>query len=416
MSDRPPPDLKDRIARILREDRGRLIAALIRATGDFHLAEDALSDAFEKALQHWGRSGMPDRPDAWLLQVGRRQAIDRLRKQSRHAAQAGEIRRLMDEDQEAQGALPPEIPDDRLKLIFTCCHPALDPKSRVALTLRTVGGLTTRDIARAFLDSEIAMGQRLSRAKSKIAKAGIPYRVPDPPEWEERLGAVLTVIYLVFNEGWSAGPGEAPIRSTLCDEAIFLARLLLTLAPDDPEIEGLLALMLLTFARHGARLGPDGAVVTLDEQDRGLWNSAMIDEGLALLDRAVARGRPGAFQLQAAIGALHVQAASPAEVDWPQIALLYDRLAAVMPTPVVRLNRAVAHAEAGAPEAALSEIETLLPDLDLYQPFHAARADIAARLGQGDVARASYRAAIEMSRSDTEKRWLAARLARVRPD
>lgn len=403
------PDLRQTIQRIMREDRGRLLSALIRSLRDFDLAEDALSDATERALVHWGRSGLPDRPDAWLLQVARRAAIDRIRKAQRHAERTPDLTLLMEEDEASRAMEVPEIPDERLRLIFTCCHPALEEKTRVALTLRTVGGLTTREIARAFLDTEPAMGQRLSRAKAKIAAAGIPYAVPDRPDWDVRLNSVLTVLYLIFNEGWTAGPGEAPIRTALCDEAIWLARLMTRLAPDEPEIEGLLALMLLAHARHAARFDAAGAFRPLDEQDRALWDREMIAEGLAHLDTAVARRLPGPFQLQAAIGALHVQAENPEETDWQQIFLLYDRLAALAPSPVVRLNRAVALAETGALDRARRDVEALAKDLDGYQPFHAARADLARRAEDRETARAAYDRAIEMAASTPDRAWLRKR-------
>ena len=407
------PELGATIRRIMREDRGRLLAALIRSLGDFDLAEDALSEATEKALIHWGRTGLPDRPDAWLLQVARRAAIDRIRKAQRHAARIPDLTLLMDEDEAARAMDAPEIPDDRLRLIFTCCHPALEEKTRVALTLRTVGGLTTREIARAFLDTEQAMGQRLSRAKAKIAASGIPYSVPERADWDQRLNSVLTVLYLIFNEGWTAGPGEAPIREALCDEAIWLARLMTRLAPDEPEIEGLLALMLLAHARRAARFDAEGGFRPLDAQDRSLWDNAMMDEGLALLDIAVARRLPGPFQIQAAIGALHVQAETAETTDWPQILLLYDRLAALAPSPVVHLNRAVALAETGALDRACRALNALRDDLDSYQPFHAARADLARRAGDRETARAAYDRAIAMAASEADRGWLLAQRDRL---
>ena len=400
------PALAAQIDKIMRKDRGRLISALIRALGDFDLAEDALSDALEKARVHWGRNGLPDRPDAWLLQVGRRAAIDRLRKGQRLAALAPDITQLMEEDQENRLDAGQDIPDERLRLIFTCCHPALEEKTRVALTLRTVGGLTTKEIARGFLDSDVAMGQRLSRAKAKIGAAGIPYVVPERPDWDDRLQSVLTVIYLIFNEGWTAGPGEVPIRDTLCDEAIWLGRLMQRLAPDEPEIEGLLALMLLSHARRGARFSAAGAMVPLETQDRLLWDGDLRDEGLALLDHAVARRLPGPFQIQAAIGALHVQAAGGDKVDWPQIFLLYDRLYGLAPSPVVRLNRAVALAETGVLDGARRELTQLEADLATYQPFHAAKAGLARRAGDLVMAKVAYGQAIDLSTSDAEKSWL----------
>ncbi|MEO0944089.1 MAG: sigma-70 family RNA polymerase sigma factor [Pseudomonadota bacterium] len=400
--------LSARIHKIVREDRGRLLAALIRSLNNFDLAEEALQDALERAFVHWARSGMPDNPQAWLLQVARRAAIDRLRKTRRHAALAPEITRLMEEDEAASARDAPEIPDERLRLIFTCCHPALEKKTRVALTLRTVGGLTTREIARAFLDTETAMGQRLSRAKAKIAAAGIPFAVPEQSDWDSRLNSVLTVIYLIFNEGWTAGPGEAPVRVTLCDEAIWLGRLMISLAPDEPEIEGLLAGMLLAHARHAARFGESG-FVPLEEQDRALWNRDLIHEGLSILDRAVGRRLPGPFQIQAAISALHVNSDGPGHTDWPQILLLYDRLLALAPSPVVALNRAIALAETGALDRAWRDLRGLREALSDYQPYHAAVAELAARMGDMPVAAEAYDAAIRLSRSEQETVWLQER-------
>ena len=409
----PAPDLARRISKILREDRGRLLAALIRTLGQFDLAEDALQDALERALVHWARSGIPTRPDAWLLQVARRAAIDRLRRTQRFKGLTGDITRLMEEDEAARASQAPEIPDERLRLIFTCCHPALEEKTRIALTLRTIGGLTTKEIARAFLDTDTAMGQRLSRAKAKIAAAAIPYRVPDRTEWDTRLNSVLSVIYLIFNEGWTAGPGEEPVRTGLCDEGIWLARMLITLAPEDPEIEGLLALMLLARARQEARFDGTGVMISLDAQNRALWNRQMIDEGLALLDFAVARRLPGPFQLQAAISALHIQAETPADTDWSQILLLYNRLYALSPSPVIRLNRAIALAEADGLHAALRELEALQTDLADYQPYHAALAELSCRAGRNDTAELAYERAIDLSQSEAERNWLKNRRAKV---
>ncbi|CAN0595578.1 unnamed protein product, partial [Ectocarpus sp. 12 AP-2014] len=327
---------------------------------------DALSDAVERALVHWARSGLPDRPDAWLLQVARRAAIDRIRRGQRLAARAPDITRLMEEDGEARAAEAEDIPDERLRLIFTCCHPALEEKTRFALTLRTVAGLSTREIAHAFLDTESAMGQRLSRAKAKIGAAGIPYVVPEKAEWDSRLSPVLTVIYLIFNAGWSAVESDVLIKSSLCDEGIWLARLMIQLAPDEPEIEGLLAMMLLAHARAPARSATTGAMIALDEQDRALWDKTLIDEGLALLDNAMARHLPGPFQIQAAISALHVRASRPQDTDWDQILLLYTRLEALTPSPVVSLNRSVALAETGKLEAARRALDALETALSTY--------------------------------------------------
>ncbi len=402
-------DLTAEVARIMRNDRGRLLSALIRSLRSFDLAEEALQDAMERALVHWSRTGLPDRPDAWLLQVARRSAIDRLRKQKRHASAAPEVVRLMEEDEADRGMELPDIPDERLRLIFTCCHPALEEKTRVALTLRTVCGLTTREIARAFLDTEAAMGQRLSRAKAKIAAAGIPYVVPERTEWDGRLNSVLNVLYLIFNEGWTAGSGDEPIRTGLCDEAIWLTRLMVALAPNEPEIEGLLALMLVSHARRDARFDREQRMVPLGEQDRSLWHATQIEEGLAVLDRAVARRLPGPFQVQAAISALHVQAKTPEETDWPQILLLYDRLLALAPSPIVALNRAVAKAETGALAAARRDLAALAEALDGYQPFHAATAELARRARDTEAAKWAYAEAIRLSRSESERDWLRAR-------
>ena len=400
------PDLTARINTLMRQDRGRLLAALIRTLNDFDLAEEALSDATERALIHWARSGLPDRPDAWLLQVARRAAIDRIRRGQRFAARAPEITRLMEEDAQTRTTEPHEIPDERLRLIFTCCHPALEEKTRVALTLRTVAGLSTREIARAFLDTEAAMGQRLSRAKAKIAAAGIPYAVPEKSEWDTRLNPVLTVIYLIFNAGFGASGEDAMSKTNLCDEGIWLARLLIELAPNEPEIEGLLALMLLTHARAPARAENTGAMVPLDQQNRSLWDKDMISEGLALLDIAMARHLPGPFQIQAAISALHVRAVTPGETDWAQILLLYTRLEALTPSPVVSLNRCVALAETGKLAAARRALDALGGPLSNYQPYHAARAELARRGGDTKEARRAYDKAIELSSNESERAWL----------
>ena len=399
-------DVAQLVAQVVRSDRGRLMAALIARLRDFQLAEDALQDALEAALIHWGRAGLPASPQGWLLRVAQRKAIDRLRAAARNGRRIADLTLLAGE--EAAETAAEDIPDDRLRLIFTCCHPALDPKSRVALTLRTLGGLTTAEIARAYLDREPAMGQRLSRAKAKIAAAGIPFAVPGPDLWAERLGSVLTTIYLIFNEGYSASSGQVPLRTDLCEEAVFLARLLIVLRPDEPEIEGLLALMLLTHARRAARIA-QGTLVPLEAQDRRLWDAAMIGEGLDLLDRAMTRRAPGPFQIKAAIAALHVQAAPHGGTDWPQITLLYDSLLRMEPTPVVRLNRAVALAEAGALPAALREIETLAVALDAYPQFHAARADLLRRLGRGADSDAAFDRAIALAPTSADAAFLRAR-------
>ncbi len=405
---RTAPDLAAVLEQMMRSDRGRLLAALIGDLRNFDLAEDCLSEAMESALIHWGRTGTPDRPFAWLLRVARRKAIDRLRRHRRWAEREPDLMVLAQADDADTGNQMPEIRDDRLRLIFTCCHPALDQKSRVALTLRTLGGLTTAEIARAFLDNEAAMGQRLSRAKSKITAAGIPYRVPEGDELPERRDAVLAVIYLVFNEGYAATAGEGQLRAALCDEGVWLARMLDTLAPGDSEVMGLLSLMLTTHARRGARSAPDGSLVPLTAQNRALWDAGMIAEGLKILDLAIRADRPGPYQVKAAISALHVDTRNHSETDWPQIVQLYDTLLRYEPTAVVRLNRVVALAEAGHLADALAEMPTLSDDLDAYQPFHAAWADLLARADDPDAA-AEYARAIDLSGTEAERRFLIRR-------
>lgn len=391
----------------LRRDRGRLIAALVARTGDFQRAEDALQEAAASALVHWGRAGPPTRPDAWLLRAALRKAIDGFRRDRTARNHAGAMASIAAE--EADLADQADIPDDRLRLIFTCCHPALDPKSQVALTLRTVCGLTTSEIARAFLDAEPTMGQRLSRAKAKIAAARIPFAVPDPESWDSRLNAVLTTAYLIFTTGYTAGPGEP---RDLCAEAIFLTRLLAHLRPDEAEIEGALALMLLTDARRVARIGPDGATVPPVQQDRSLWKSAALHEGRAMLDQALSRRRPGPFQIKAAIAAC--QMADPAP-DWPQIAALYARLHDHEPTPVVALNHAVAVAEAGDLSRALALMAPLDQPLRDYQPYHAARAALLARAGRFADSRAAYDRAIATAPSPHDAAFLSKARADLPP-
>ena len=373
------------LATALAAGRGRILAAVIARTGDFQLAEDALQDAAASALVHWARSGPPRQPDAWLVQVAFRKAIDRLRQSKRDAEGAAALARLARDE---AGEDPEAIPDDRLRLIFTCCHPALEPKTRVALTLHSIAGLTTAQIAAAFLDAEPTMGQRLSRARAKMRTAGIPFSVPDPEDWDPRLNGVLAVIYLIFTTGYTAGPETG---RDLCEEAIFLARLLDALRPGEPETEGCLAQLLLTHARRAARTGPDGATVPPGKQDRSLWNAELAEEGRALLDQAIARRAPGPFQIKAAIAALN---AAPPPPDWPQIAALYTRLLDWEPTPVIQLNRAAALAQAGALDAAAEAIDALAPALDGYQPFHAARADLRLRQGRSAESIAEFDRAI----------------------
>jgi RNA polymerase sigma-70 factor (ECF subfamily) len=392
--------------RVMRADRGRLLSILAAGLRDLTLAEEVLQEAAVSALAHWGRAGLPAQPAGWLLQVARRKAIDRLRGAARDSRR-GQALAVLAADEAAPD--PQAIPDERLRLIFACCHPALEPKSRVALTLRTVCGLTTPDIARAFLDAEPTMGQRISRAKAKIAAAGIPFAIPEAERWPERLEAVLTTVYLIFTTGYVAGPDEP---RDLCREAEYLIRLIDRLHPDDPEIEGALAMMLLTAARRAARIGTDGASLPPAEQDRALWDAARLDEGRTILARAVARRRPGPFQIKAAIA--DCQMADPAP-DWPQIAALYGALLRFEPTPVVRLNAAVAVAEAGDPRRGLAMVEGLTADLADYQPFHAARAALLAMTGDAVGAAAAYRRAIATAPTPAEARFLTHRLAALKP-
>lgn len=399
------------LAALLREGRGRLLAALIAELRDFDLAEEALAEASAAALAHWAR-GMPRVPAAWLLQVARRKAVDRLRRNARWRAREEDLARLAAADEAASAEPPPEIADERLRLIFTCCHPALDEKSRIALTLRSLCGLSTGEIARAFLDREPAMGQRLSRAKAKILAAGIPYRVPGPEEFGPRLSAVLAVIYLVFNEGYAASTGTDLLRRDLCEEAIFLARMLAELQPEEPEVLGLLSLLLTSHARVAARLDGEGALVPLDRQDRSLWHPALLAEGIGVLDRAQRAGRTGPYQLKAAISALLMRPSDHASVDWAGVRDLHDALMVHEPTPVVALNRWVAAAEAGDLAGALMALEALAPALARYQPFHAARAELRDRAGHAGAGE-DFALALALSGSQAERQHLAQRLSEV---
>lgn len=397
-----PDGVTQALTEVMRADRGRILAALIARLRDFQAAEDALQEAAASALVHWTRSGVPERPDAWLIRVAFRKAIDRLRGASRDAAKVASLA-VLARDEATED--PEMIPDERLRLIFTCCHPALEPKSRVALTLRTIAGLTTAEIARAFLDNEATMAQRLTRAKAKIAAAGIPFAVPGPEDWADRLHSVLAVIYLIFNAGYTAGPDEP---RDLCAEAIYLARLILDLRPGEAEAEGCLALMLLTDARRGARRDAAGQVVALTDQDPGLWDSAARQEGLALIDAAMARAAPGPYQIKAAIAACHM---AKGGADWRQILGLYDSLLRWEPSPVVHLNRAVALAETGALPAALALLEGLEADLSAYQPYHAAKAELLRRAGAAEAARAAFDAAIRLAPSSADAAFLIKRRA-----
>ncbi|WP_374426863.1 RNA polymerase sigma factor [Tabrizicola sp.] len=390
------------LAQAMQQDRGRLLAALIARTGDFQRAEDALQDAAASALVHWGRAGVPASPTGWLLRAALRKAIDGYRRDTTLSRHREAIAVLAAE--EAAEPDPQAIPDDRLRLIFTCCHPALEEKSRIALTLRSLCGLTTAQVAAVFLDAEPTMGQRLSRAKAKIAAARIPFAVPEPEVLPERLNSVLTVVYLIYTAGYAQGPQTG---IDLCTEAIFLARLLVKLAPDQPEVEAALALLLLTQARAAARIGRDGLTLSPVDQDRSLWDLSQRDEGLALLDRAIARRAPGPFQLKAAIAALHAADGPP---DWPQIAALFARLRDFEPTPVVALNHAVALAEAGHVPLALAQARALSEALRDYQPFHAVLAELLARIGDVAPARDAYRRAIALATSPADRAFLTARL------
>jgi RNA polymerase sigma-70 factor (ECF subfamily) len=418
--------VNDAVAAAYADEWGRVVATLIRLTGDWDLAEECAQDAFTRALERWPRDGVPRRPGAWLTTTARNRAYDRLR---RSATEAAARRKLAALSRPAGGTMSGEVatsgdggggtqgddafPDDRLRLIFTCCHPALSREARVALTLRTLGGLTTGEIARAFLVSESTMAQRLVRAKNKISRAAVPFRVPPPAALPERTAEVLTVLYLLFNEGYGASAGDVPVRGELTGEAIRLTRMLAGLLPEDSEVQGLLALMLLHDARRAARTGPDGALVPLEDQDRAAWDRDRIAEGLSLLDEALDRRRPGTYQVQAAIAACHASARAAADTDWPQIALLYGELGRIAGGPVVELNRAAAVAMAQGPERGLALVDALVADGGLtgYFPLSATRADLLRRLGRWGEAVAGYREAVELAPTEAERRYLERRLS-----
>ena len=401
---------------VYRSDSRRVLATLIRLLGDFDTAEEAMHAAFAAAVEQWARDGLPANPRAWLVSAGRFKAIDGMRRRARFDASQEElVRQIEAAASDAAEREDQEVEDDRLRLIFTCCHPTLQPDAQVALTLREVCGLTTEEIARAFLATPPTLAQRIVRAKSKIRDAHIPYQVPELPELPERLEAVLRVIYLVFNEGYSASAGEALTRHDLSGEAIRLGRLLVELLPE-PEAMGLLALMLLQESRRAARSSPTGELILLDQQDRSLWRREQIAEGVALVQCALASRRFGPYTLQAAIAAVHAQAPAPAATDWAQIVGLYDALARADPSPVIQLNRAVAVAMRDGPAAGLTLIDAILArgDLDDYHLAHSARADLCRRLGRTAEARTSYERALALTRLEPERRFLERRLEELR--
>jgi RNA polymerase sigma-70 factor (ECF subfamily) len=423
-------DLKFVAERVFREESGRIVASLIRISGSFDLAEEAMQEAFAAALIHWPSRGVPDKPGAWIMAVAHRKLIDAVR---RSATRSEKHDALMQEAQRDSPSAPgtdgatnemsadysaadhADYPDDRLRLIFTCCHPALNREAQVALTLRTLGGLTTPEIARAFLLPEPTLAQRLVRAQKKIREANIPYEVPPLSALHERLDGVQSVLYLIFNEGYVSTGGASLVRAELCSEAIRLARILADLLPDEPENLGLVALMLLHDSRKLARASAGGDLITLEDQDRSLWNRAQIEEGIALVHRALMRRSPGPYQLQAAIAAVHCEAARPSETDWPQIASLYRELARITPTPVVVLNHAVAVAMSGGADGGLEKGLSMIDhlgsdgDLDEYYLFHAARADLLRRLNRYDEARDAYDRALAYVSNGVERNYLQRR-------
>jgi len=417
MSERSTEQTRELLDSLYRLDSGRILATLIRLLGDLDLAEEAMHEAFAAALSTWPQSGVPGNPRPWLISTARFKAIDTLRRRARFDKSQDELVRYL----EAQLSSPERsneedsLEDDRLRLIFTCCHPSLAPEAHVALTLREVCGLTTEEIARGFLITPRTLAQRIVRAKTKIRETQIPYEVPTPQELPQRLGAVLHVVYLVFNEGYSAAAGAEVTRAELTGEAIRLGRLLIELQPE-PEVIGLLSLMLLQESRHAARSSPTGELILLEHQDRSLWNREQIAEGLALLEQALSSNRFGSYTLQAAIAAVHAEAESVAATDWRQIVSLYDQLVRIQPSPVVQLNRAVAIAMCDGPEAGLTHIDALLEQGELanYYLAHSARADLYRRLGRKAEARSSYEKALALTQQEPERQFLQERIRQLR--
>ena len=415
-----PEELSKTIEILYRSESGRVLATLVRLLGDLDLAEESMHEAFAAALDTWTLAGIPDKPRPWLISTARFKAIDAMRRRARFDGVQRDLvayieSRVNNATSEYEGIGEEEIEDDRLRLIFTCCHPALSPEGQIALTLREVCGLTTEEIARAFLVTPATLAQRIVRAKAVIRDKAIPYQVPASQELSARLGAVLQVVYLVFNEGYSAAAGAEVTRAELTGEAIRLGRLLMELLPE-PEVIGLLALMLLQESRRAARTSPTGELILLDDQDRALWNREHIAEGMALVERALKSHRFGAYTVQAAIAAVHAEAETPAATDWPQIVALYNQLVRIQPSPVVYLNRAVAIAMRDGPEAGLAHIDAVLEDgeLENYPLAHSARADMYRRLGRTAEARASYEEALALTRQEPERQFLLERIRQVK--
>jgi len=415
MDDEANTSAREKVEAVYRSESRHVLATLIRLLGDFDAAEEALHEAFAAAMEQWSRDGLPANPRAWLVSTGRFKAIDGMRRRARHDASLAELAKQIDTTTETQSEREEEsIEDDRLRLIFTCCHPALKREAQMALTLREVCGLTTEEIARAFLSTPSALAQRIVRAKAKIRDARIPYEVPPPTEFPDRLDSVLHVIYLVFNEGYSASSGTVLTRADLSSEAIRLGRLLVQLLPE-PEVMGLLALMLLHESRRSARTSSTGELVLLEQQDRSLWNRDYITEGVVLIQRALASRRFGPYTLQAAIASVHAEASSAAETDWSQIVALYDLLSRVDPSPIIQLNRAVAVAMRDGPAKGLELVDALLKGDELadYHLAHAARADFFRRLGKNAEAHAAYEHALSLTKQEPEQRFLQKRLAEL---